>query len=235
MFGFLMIKSVGLRGLPFSDSLVPCSLCWGFSGGHFVTVHFGVYVKFFVGTFTLWHLIPVWYCLGIWVAWVFFTGFGVSSQVSLSKSKIFNCVFLMHWFLMSNSTCVCVYLCVAVGEVQVWQHCQILWDSACECLCVRECECVWSLRTGAEGWGGSVADMKVKGESCLLMLLLGEPSRSLKSLGASSVFDLTPPLCYTPHYSIEHILSCRQSCNTDPQFTWTRLLTHRPAWGPFTL
>ncbi len=43
---------------------------------------------------------------------------------------------------------------------------------------VRACMCVWSLRASAEGWGGSVADMKVKGESCLPTLPLGEPSGS---------------------------------------------------------
>lgn len=40
------------------------------------------------------------------------------------------------------------------------------------------CECVCSLRAGAEGWGGSVADMKVKGESCLPTLPWAEPSGS---------------------------------------------------------
>lgn len=60
---------------------------------------------------------------------------------------------------------------VAVGGMQVWQHFLVLGD------------CVQSLRARAEGWGGSAADMKVKGESCLPTPPWGEPSGRWKSLG----------------------------------------------------
>lgn len=57
----------------------------------------------------------------------------------------------------------------------------------CVCICVLECCCRWGTGLAAlpnplrfelvqRDGGGSVADIKVNGESCLLMLLLGEPS-----------------------------------------------------------
>lgn len=58
---------------------------------------------------------------------------------------------------------------VAVGGVQVFVALTIP---------LRLPVCVWSLQADAEGWGGSVADMKVKGESCLPTLPWGEPSES---------------------------------------------------------
>lgn len=112
---------------------------------------------------------------------------------------------------------------VAVGGVQVWQHCQILWD----CLCVRVCVCgAYELARRDGGalwliwkWRERVVSRRCRWES-------RQGARNLRdSLWASAAFDLAPSLPYSPYYSIEHTLTYSQSCNTGPQFTWMRLLT----------
>ena len=117
---------------------------------------------------------------------------GFLSQLSLSKppTEIFTCVFFDA--VVSDEQqhqCVCVRVCVRAC-VSV---CLSGWGTGLAanplrlpvCVCVCVCVCVWS----AEGWEGSVADMKVKGESCLPTLPLGEPSGSWKSPGLPLSFS----------------------------------------------
>lgn len=47
---------------------------------------------------------------------------------------------------------------------------------------------MWSPRAGAEGWGGSVVDMKVMGESCLSV---GRAVRELEVSGTPSELQLS--------------------------------------------
>lgn len=58
---------------------------------------------------------------------------------------------------------------------------------------------MWSPRAGAEGWGGSVVDMKVMGESCLSV---GRAVRELEVSGTPSELQLS--LISLLHHCILH-------------------------------
>ena len=120
-----------------------------------------------------------WYssCVGLSSLGVFF----LNSAFQNPQPKYSAVCFLMHWFLMSNSMGVCVCVCECVSIWLGYRFGSKSSETACVCVCV----CVWS----TEGWGGSVADMKVKGESCLPPLPLGEPSGSWKSPGLPLSFS----------------------------------------------
>lgn len=156
-----------------------------------------------------WHPIPALHVIISYFNFnsFFSTGLRVSSELRPFKTPKYSSV--CFYVLVSDEQrcvrasvcCVCVCRGVPVGGIQAWHHCQILLRLAAW---VR----VWSRAASAEGWGGSVADMKVMGESCLPLHCQGESrqgARSLwDSLWASAVFDLVPPLCYTLYSSIAH-------------------------------
>lgn len=106
-----------------NDSLVLCSMLGNFRG-HFVSLLFGVYEKFFVKH-------PVYdisFQCDIVLLFELLTGLRVSSQ-PFKIQNIQLWVFLCVGFWWATA-CVCASVCwsVAVGGERGWQHCQILWD-----------------------------------------------------------------------------------------------------------
>jgi len=182
--------------------------------------------SFFFVQLCLLRLIPV--LCGVilsWVAWVcFIAGF---FQIQALKKLQYSAV--CFWCIDFWWATVCASMCrsVAVGGMQVWQHFWVLWDRVC----------VWSLCSCAEGWGAVWLIWKWR-ERVVFLHRRGESRQGAGSLWdslcAPAVFDLTPPLCCTPYYSIEHthllsILKHRLALHR-----WDSLpvcSTYRPAQG----